>query len=261
MLVEAVCVDCYGPNDGGTYVSVFAGDWTVKPGVAIAKRAVDIGMSLVGIVVLAPLMAIIAALIKLDSPGPVLYLSQRMGRHGKLFTIYKFRSMYVNSPVQRNPDGSMRVDKHDPRVTCVGRVLRMGFDELPQLFNVLKGDMSLIGPRPDPLETFAHYRGEERRRLLVRPGITGLAQVIGRTDIPWRERLTYDLEYVERQSLWLDCRIALYTLFEFVPPLRDRRFRRRTSLSDQVVVEGLVARSQYHYEDNLPHLDYKGHAR
>jgi lipopolysaccharide/colanic/teichoic acid biosynthesis glycosyltransferase len=118
-------------------------------------------------------------------------------------------------------------------VTRVGRILRLGFDELPQLFNVLKGDMSMIGPRPDPPEALPHYCGEERRRLLVRPGLTGLAQVGGRTDIPWRRRLKYDLEYMDYASLWLDFRIACITLFEFVPPLRDRRARRRGGRSNR----------------------------
>jgi lipopolysaccharide/colanic/teichoic acid biosynthesis glycosyltransferase len=171
------------------------------------------------------MMIAIAILIKLDSPGPVLYLSERMGRNGRSFTMYKFRSMYVNSPVFCHPDGSLRVDKGDPRVTHVGRLLRVGLDELPQLFNVLKGDMSLIGPRPDPLEACSHYRAEDHRRLLVRPGITGLAQVAGRNDIPWRERLAYDIEYVEHQSAWLDCKIAFLTLSEFVPPLRNWRLQ------------------------------------
>lgn len=203
----------------------------MKPGMAVVKRAIDMVGSLVGIILLAPVMIIIAILVRLDSPGPVFYLSQRLGRNGKPLTLYKFRSMYVNSPVLRNPDGSMRVDKNDPRVTRVGRILRMGFDELPQLFNVLKGDMSLIGPRPDPLEAFSYYREEERRRFLVRPGITGLAQVAGRTDISWQERVQYDLEYLENQSLWLDCKIAFGTIIEFIPPLRNRRLQRQVNLS------------------------------
>lgn len=202
--------------------------------IAIVKRVIDIGMSLVGIIFLAPVMITIAILIKLDSPGPIFYLSQRMGKNAKPFIMYKFRSMYVNSSTLRNPDGSMRVDKHDPRVTRIGRILRLGFDELPQLFNVLKGNMSLIGPRPDPPEAFSHYRGEERRKLLVRPGITGLAQVTGRTDIPWQERLKYDLDYLNHPSLWLDCKIAFYTILEFIPPLRNRRFQRQASLSGQM---------------------------
>jgi lipopolysaccharide/colanic/teichoic acid biosynthesis glycosyltransferase len=149
--------------------------------------------------------------------------------------MYKFRSMYMNSPVLRNLDGSMRVDKHDPRVTRVGRILRLGFDELPQLFNVLKGDMSLVGPRPDPLEALPYYQGEERRKFLIRPGITGLAQVTGRTDIPWRERLKYDLAYLDQQSVWLDFKIAFYTIFEFIPPLRNHRSRIQASPSEQEV--------------------------
>jgi lipopolysaccharide/colanic/teichoic acid biosynthesis glycosyltransferase len=205
----------------------------MKPGMAIVKRAIDIGVSLVGIILLAPVMIIFAILIKLDSPGPVFYLGQRVGRNGKLFTMFKFRSMYVNSPILRNPDGSVRVEKKDPRVTRIGRILRWGFDEFPQLFNVLKGDMSLIGPRPDPPEAFPYYRGQERRRLLVRPGITGLAQVSGRTDIPWRERLKHDLVYLDHQSLWLDFKIAFDTILEFIPPLRDRRLQGGASHSDQ----------------------------
>lgn len=200
---------------------------------AAAKRAVDIGVALAGLILLAPMMIIIAILIKLDSSGPVFYSCRRMGRGGKSFKMHKFRSMYVNSPVLRNSDGSMRVEKRDPRVTRVGRILRLGFDELPQLFNVLKGDMSLIGPRPDPLDALAYYCAEDRRRLSVRPGVTGLAQITGRTDIPWQERQKYDIEYVERQSLRLDIEIALYTTFEFIPPLRQRRLQRILGVSDQ----------------------------
>ncbi|MBN1582135.1 MAG: sugar transferase [Anaerolineae bacterium] len=188
----------------------------------VVKRAIDIVVSLLGLILLAPLLVIIAVLVKLTSRGPVLYPSQRMGLGGKSFTMYKFRSMYVDSPVLRNEDGSMRVEKKDKRVTPVGRVLRLGFDELPQLFNVLKGDMSLIGPRPDPPEALPHYHDRDHYRLRVRPGITGLAQVAGRTDIAWRERVQYDLHYLDHQSLWLDLKIALATTIEFVPPLRER---------------------------------------
>jgi len=195
------------------------------------KRTLDIAASLIGIVVLAPALISIAILIKLDSPGPVFYPSARLGRHARPFTMYKFRSMYTNSLALRNPDGSLRVDRRDPRVTRVGRVLRLGFDELPQLFNVLKGDMSLIGPRPDPPEALPHYHEREQARFQVRPGITGLAQIAGRNDIAWRERLQYDVEYVERLSLRLDFRIALGTIAEFIPPLRERRLQKIQSVS------------------------------
>ena len=186
------------------------------------KRLIAIIISLAGCVILAPVLLLLALLIKLDSPGPVLYLSRRMGRDGTPFTLLKFRSMYVNSPVRRNADVSYRVDEHDSRVTRMGRFLRTGFDELPQLLNVLKGDMSLIGPRPDPLDALPFYHPGDAARLRVRPGITGLAQISGRTHIPWRERVAYDLAYVEHWSLWLDAQIAFFTIFEFIPPLRQR---------------------------------------
>lgn len=207
----------------------------MKPRTAAVKRAIDIGVSLIGLVLLAPVMIIIAILIKLDSRGSVFHSSQRVGQNGRLFTMYKFRSMYVDSPVMRNSDGSMRVDKCDSRITRVGRMLRLGFDELPQLFNVIIGDMSLIGPRPDPLEALAYYCAEDWRRLSVLPGMTGLAQIAGRTDISWRERQKYDIEYVEHRSLCLDCKIAFYTIFEFIPPLRNWRFQRQARPFDQVL--------------------------
>ena len=192
---------------------------------AHVKRALDIGISLLGLILLTPLLVVIAILIKLDSPGPLLYKSQRLGRGGKPFSMFKFRSMYAGSPPVHNADGSLRVEKRDSRVTRVGRILRLGFDELPQLLNVLKGDMSLIGPRPDPPGALPFYREADRRKFLVRPGMTGLAQVTGRTDIPWRQRLAYDLEYLEHQSLWLDAKIAFWTIYEFIPPLRNRRLQ------------------------------------
>jgi lipopolysaccharide/colanic/teichoic acid biosynthesis glycosyltransferase len=158
--------------------------------------------------------------IVLDSPGPVLYNSRRLGLNGKEFTLYKFRTMYCGSPPRYLPDGSMSVEKDDPRVTRVGRFLRLGFDELPQLWNVLRGEMSLVGPRPDLPHALGLYQSDEALRLTVRPGLTGLAQVSGRTDIPWRERLVYDVQYVRNYSLRLDLRIAFLTLAEFIVPLR-----------------------------------------
>jgi len=137
----------------------------------------------------------------------------------------KFRTMHLNSSPRYLPDGSMLVEPNDPRITRVGRVLRIGFDELPQLINVLKGDMSLVGPRPDLPYALDLYQGEENKRLLVRPGITGLAQVSGRTEIPWKERLAYDIEYVENWSLWLDLKTAVLTMVELIPPLRRRSQR------------------------------------
>lgn len=186
------------------------------------KRTFDLIVATLGLILLAPAMALIAVLIKLDDRGPVLYKSRRVGKDGKAFTMLKFRSMYQNSPPCYGPDGSMLVEKNDPRVTRVGKVLRLGFDELPQLLNVLKGEMSLVGPRPDPLAARAMYQEGDHRRLTVRPGITGLAQVSGRTAIPWRDRIAYDIMYVDNQSWWLDLRIVFLTLAKVCTSVRGR---------------------------------------
>lgn len=179
---------------------------------AIGKRTVDLLGSAVGLVLCAPALMVLTILVKIDSPGPVLYRSVRLGRRGRRFVMYKFRSMHEGSPPRVNPDGSMLVTKNDDRITRVGRLLRLGFDELPQLWNVLRGDMSLVGPRPDLPYGMDHYEGDEVQRLEVRPGITGLAQVRGRTSIPWKERLSWDVQYVSKYSLALDTRILLETL-------------------------------------------------
>jgi undecaprenyl phosphate N,N'-diacetylbacillosamine 1-phosphate transferase len=189
---------------------------------ATVKRGIDLLASAAGLVVLSPLLAVIAAAIRLDTPGSILYTSRRLGRGGREFALYKYRSMYQGSPSRYHEDGSMLVDKSDPRVTRVGRVLRVGFDELPQLWNVVRGEMSLIGPRPDLPYALDLYEGEESLRLRMRPGITGWAQVKGRTDIPWRDRLALDVEYVKTYSLRRDAWIAAATLVEFIPPLRKK---------------------------------------
>jgi lipopolysaccharide/colanic/teichoic acid biosynthesis glycosyltransferase len=188
----------------------------------VLKRTVDILVAVCGLILLAPAMALIAVLIKLDDPGPILYKSERMGRGGKPFTILKFRSMYQDSPPRHGPDGTLLVEENDSRVTRVGRVLRAGFDELPQLFNVLKGEMSLVGPRPDPPAARAMYQAGDERRLTVLPGLTGLVQVSGRTEVPWRDRIAYDIMYVEHRSWWLDLEIIFLTVLLFLPPVRRR---------------------------------------
>ena len=197
----------------------------ITPIQAALKRTADVVASAVGLVVLSPLMALIAVAIRLDSPGPALYPSVRLGLGGREFKLYKFRSMRQGSPPRYQEDGSMLVEKRDARVTRVGRVLRVGLDELPQLWNVLRGHMSLVGPRPDLPYALDLYEGEERLRLTMRPGITGWAQVKGRTDIPWRDRLALDVEYVKNYSLRRDIWIAFATLVEFAPPLRKRLMR------------------------------------
>jgi lipopolysaccharide/colanic/teichoic acid biosynthesis glycosyltransferase len=177
------------------------------------KRALDVVLSTAGGVLLTPLLLTVAIAVRLSSPGPILYRQRRLGYEGKPFTVLKFRSMFVNAPDIRNPDGSAFVGETDPRVTPVGRILRRtSLDELPQLFNVLKGDLSLVGPRPDQVDQIRYYTDREKKKLEVRPGITGLAQISGRNSITWEQRKALDVEYVERRSFWLDLRILFKTL-------------------------------------------------
>lgn len=178
-----------------------------------AKRGLDITVSATGMVVFAPLFLLIALAIRLDSRGRVLFRQERLGRGGVPFTLYKFRTMIENAPDFRNADGSTFSSPRDGRVTRLGRVLRSSsLDELPQLFNILSGAMSLVGPRPDQVDQASFYSGDEWRRNLVKPGITGLAQVSGRNAILWAERKQLDLEYVARQSVLLDLEILLATV-------------------------------------------------
>jgi lipopolysaccharide/colanic/teichoic acid biosynthesis glycosyltransferase len=175
------------------------------------KRALDYGLAAGGLLACAPAMAAIAAAIALDSPGGVLYAQDRLGRGGQPFRLLKFRTMR-DAPIRYNPDGSTRIDPGDDRVTRVGRWLRGGADELPQLVNVLRGEMSLVGPRPDMVSQRALYTGEDERKLAALPGLTSLAVILGRNDIPWKQRVAMDIRYIERWSLWLDVRILVMTL-------------------------------------------------
>ena len=177
------------------------------------KRCIDMLGAGVAIVVLLPLLAAVALAVKLTSPGPVFFRQRRLGRLGEPFLVLKFRSMSENSPDVRNADGSAFSANDDPRVTGLGKFLRKtSLDELPQLFNVLIGDMSLVGPRPDQVDQLLYYDEHEKRKLLVRPGITGLAQISGRNDIPWKMRKALDVRYVDENSLWLDLEILLRTI-------------------------------------------------
>lgn len=177
------------------------------------KRLIDIVGSGAALILLSPLIAAVALAIVLTDPGPVIFRQGRLGRNGKPFSVLKFRSMRVNAPDVRNEDGSAFSGEHDPRVTSVGRFIRRtSLDELPQLFNVLKGEMSLVGPRPDQLDQVQYYDEIEKRKLLVKPGITGLAQISGRNDIPWKARKALDVRYVNERSTMLDCSILLKTI-------------------------------------------------
>ena len=177
------------------------------------KRAADIIISAISLVILSPVMLVSAILVKAGSPGPAIFKQKRLGRGAKEFTIYKFRTMRVNS---EHTGSGVYSDDKDPRMTRVGKVLRKtSIDELPQLVNILKGDMSLIGPRPPltyhpwPVE---EYTVEQLRMFEVRPGITGWAQTHGRKDVEWHKRIELNVWYVDHVSLPLDLKILFVTV-------------------------------------------------
>jgi len=157
-----------------------------------------------------PLFAVIAIAIRLEDGGPVFFRQERPGLDGKIFVIWKFRTMVQDADSRLNSDGTVgAVD----RITRAGKVLRyMSFDELPQIINIIKGEMSFIGPRPVLFDHMQRYSREQKKRFLMKPGISGLAQVMGRNTLKWSRRLQYDVEYVENYSLWLDLRVLLKTV-------------------------------------------------
>jgi len=183
----------------------------------VQRRAFDVVVASLGLIVFAPLMALIAVLIKLESPGPVLFKQQRVGKDEELFEVMKFRSMTVAEAGEQRAEEKVDdiesfVFQPKGRKTRIGRVLRASsLDEMPNLINVLRGDMSIVGPRPDEPELVAQYLPEWRRRHVVKPGITGLAQVNGRADLTYSEMMNYDLQYVDNRSFAGDMRILLKT--------------------------------------------------
>jgi len=212
----------------------------VEPSAAVpfwydpVKRILDIAVALFLLIVFFPLWFLIAVAIKLTSPGPIFYIADTVGKDGRIFSFYKFRTMRAgndesehrqylarfvenNEPytIIRREDGSEeRIYKivNDPRVTPIGRILRAtGLDEAPQILNVLKGDMSMVGPRPPRPAEYEHYEEWHKQRLSVLPGITGLYQVTARSVVPFDEMVRIDLEYIRKRSLWLDLKIMLLT--------------------------------------------------
>lgn len=184
------------------------------------KRAFDLIVTLFALPALLPIMGICAFLVWFDDPGPILFRQQRTGKGGRRFAMYKFRTMVTNAEELKKeyahlneltwPDFKI---SDDPRVTRVGRFLRKSsLDELPQVFNVIKGDMSLVGPRPTSFDV-STYSLLHTERLEVLPGITGLWQISGRSDVDFDQRLLLDIEYIEKQSLVLDIKILFYTVF------------------------------------------------
>jgi lipopolysaccharide/colanic/teichoic acid biosynthesis glycosyltransferase len=178
------------------------------------------------LVLFSPVMLVLSLWVLVDAGRPVLFVQRRSGKRGTPFRMLKYRTM-VNDAVRVGQemgisDDPFGVVKHDPRITRSGRFLRRtGLDELPQLFNVLIGQMSLVGPRPDLVEQVANYSDSDRRRLDVLPGITGWSQIHGRDEIGWPERIRQDIWYVEHWSLWLDLRILVGTFAQFARPEPD----------------------------------------
>ncbi|WP_051371615.1 sugar transferase [Streptomyces sp. 142MFCol3.1] len=183
------------------------------------KRTIDMVGASVLLLLLAPLLLAVAVAVKADSPGPVLFRQQRTGWHGRNFHMLKLRTMHVGAERMRTElgarnetDGHLFKIREDPRITPAGRWLRRwSLDELPQLLNVLMGHMSLVGPRPLPVQD-SSFSGDARQRLLVRPGLTGLWQIGGRSDLSWEDALRLDLEYVHAWSIRMDLNILARTL-------------------------------------------------
>lgn len=177
---------------------------------SFVKRAIDLLGSAALLLSFAPLLALIAVAVRLESPGPALFVQQRVGRGGAIFSMYKFRSMYLDTPrYQRSPESAS-----DPRITRIGRLLRRtSLDELPQLLNILLGEMSLVGPRPEMPFVVQRYNEYQRQRLQVMPGLTGLWQLSADRAFPIHEALEYDLYYIRKQGFFMDVAILIHTLF------------------------------------------------
>jgi lipopolysaccharide/colanic/teichoic acid biosynthesis glycosyltransferase len=173
------------------------------------NRALDAAAAGLGLAVTSPVLAVAALAIKLDDGGPVFYRQGRVGLNGDEFDLLKLRTMDVGA---ESKGAGLAVNEGDPRITRVGRILRrLSLDELPQLWNVVRGDMSLVGPRPTLAYQVERYTPRQRRRLEVKPGITGWAQIHGRARLPWEQRIELDVWYVEHRSAWLDLKILART--------------------------------------------------
>lgn len=182
---------------------------------AYIKRIIDIFLSLVILILFSPIMIIISVIIKLDSKGPIIFKQKRIGKNGKVFEIYKFRSMCIGAETKGS---GVYSGKNDARVTKIGKILRAtSLDELPQAVNILKGDMSFIGPRP-PLTyhpwKYEEYTNEQKKMFDVRPGLTGWAQINGRKGVEWHKRIEMNVWYVENISFLLDLKIFFGTFFK-----------------------------------------------
>lgn len=190
------------------------------------KRVFDILISLFGLIISLPVTIPVMIAIKLEDDGPIFYTQTRIGKDGERFAIFKFRSMITDADAKKKElqelneiDGAMFKMSEDPRVTKVGKFIRKhSIDELPQLINVLTGDMALVGPRPPLPEEVAKYTNHDLKRLMVKPGCTGLWQVSGRNSLSFAEMVDLDLDYIEHASLWLDFKICIKTIWIMICP-------------------------------------------
>jgi lipopolysaccharide/colanic/teichoic acid biosynthesis glycosyltransferase len=224
-MAGVVLIGTGGARAAGVEQPRMGGDglFTVEPAAMneSAKRLLDIVASALGILLLLPLFIVIGLLIKLDSPGPLLFFQQRVGLNGVLFRCWKLRSMYQDAEARKRElmeqnemaGGTTFKMKRDPRITRVGRFIRKAsIDELPQLWNVLVGDMSLVGPRPAVPQEVEGYPARAWNRLVVKPGITCIWQVSGRSQIPFEQQVEMDIEYASRRSMGLDLLLLVKTL-------------------------------------------------
>ncbi|WP_066633862.1 sugar transferase [Desulfolucanica intricata] len=176
------------------------------------KRILDLILALIALPFWFIILIIVGPVIYFQDKGSIFYNAPRLGKDGNIFKMYKFRSMKVNAPDIRNKDGSTFNSEDDPRLTKIGKFIRKtSLDETPQLLNVIKGDMSIIGPRPDLPEHRLLYEGNEERKLEVRPGISGYNQAYYRNTVPWKERIQNDIYYIDHLSLWFDIKIFFKT--------------------------------------------------
>ncbi|TYP75661.1 sugar transferase [Paenibacillus methanolicus] len=181
------------------------------------KRAIDVALCILMTPIIIPVIGVCALFVILEDRGPAFYCGERLGKKGDIFKMFKLRSMKVDAPDIRNSDGTTYNSENDPRMTKVGRILRKtSLDELPQFINVLIGDMSFVGPRPDLPEHVNYYQNDEVRRLDVLPGISGYNQAYFRNNIEWKERIKNDIYYVDNISFKFDVKICMVTIINII---------------------------------------------
>lgn len=176
------------------------------------KRVFDLVLAIIALPFWLIILVVVGPIIYFQDKGSIFYNAPRLGKDGNIFKMYKFRSMKMNAPDLRNEDGSTFNAEDDPRLTKIGKFIRKtSFDETPQLLNIIKGDMSIIGPRPDLPEHMELYEGNEARKLEIRPGVTGYNQAYFRNTVPWKERIKNDIYYIDHLTMWMDIKVFIKT--------------------------------------------------